>query len=161
MHIECFFHILPTLHSFTWLLVCERIHFNVALLMYLTHSNHLPSYLFVIVASYSSVSCRSSLLSASAGKYRVPSTRLVLGRHSFTFAGPPSGISVFETLLLRMSLPLTENLPLSVNLYLLRFAGLQCIPLNLVRSELVSNCILFYPVLYSNILYCIFQMIGH
>jgi hypothetical protein len=41
-----------------------------------------------MVTPCNSVKGRSSLRSASAGKYVVPGTRLVFGRRSFTVAGP-------------------------------------------------------------------------
>ena len=81
-------HITPALCSLHWLPICERIRFKLALLMYKALTNHLPSYLSSMVTPCNSVKGRSSLRSASAGKYVVPGTRLIFGRRSFTFAGP-------------------------------------------------------------------------
>jgi len=81
-------HITPALRSLHWLPVCERIRFKLALLMYRACTDHLPSYLSSMVTPCNSVKGRSSLRSASDGKYVVPGTRLVFGRRSFTVAGP-------------------------------------------------------------------------
>jgi len=59
-----------------------------ALAVYKACTNHLHSYLSSIVTPCSSVKGRSSLRSASDGKYVVPGTRLVFGRRSFTVTRP-------------------------------------------------------------------------
>ena len=81
-------HITPTLRSLHWLPVCERIRFKLERLMYRARADHLPSYISSLATHCNFVKGRSSLRSASAGKYVVPRTRLVFGRRSFTVAGP-------------------------------------------------------------------------
>src|SRR5688572_4270597 len=81
-------HTTPALRSLHWLPVRERIRFKLTLLMYRACTDHLPSYLSSMITPCNSVKGRSSLRSASAGKYVVAGTRLVFGRRSFTVAGP-------------------------------------------------------------------------
>src|SRR5688572_32777961 len=77
-------HITPALRSLHWLPVCERIRFKLALLMYRARTDHLPSYLTSMVTLCSSVKGRSSLRSASAGKYVVSQQQDLLNNHIAT-----------------------------------------------------------------------------
>jgi len=112
-------HITPALRSLHWLPVRERIRFKLALLMYRARANLLPSYLSSMVTPCNSVKGRSSLRSASAGKYVVPRTCLVFGRRSFTFAGP----TIWNALPPLVRNPLSESVFRSkLKTYLFQFA---------------------------------------
>ena len=71
-----------------WLPISEHIRFRLALLMYKACTSRLSSYLSSMVTPCSFVKGRSSLRSASDGKYVVPGTNLVFGQWSFTIASP-------------------------------------------------------------------------
>ena len=81
-------HITSALAALHWLPVTFRIKFKLCVLMHAIINGNAPTYLDNAVTSISSLPSRSSLRSASAGKYDVPATSTRFGERSFSVAGP-------------------------------------------------------------------------
>jgi len=123
-----------------------------ALLMYKACTNHLTSYWSSMVITCSSVIGRSSLRSASGGKYVVPRKRLVFGLRSFTVVGKFT--SIWNSLPrmsaippLRLSFALNWRLTSSaLYLWILLISRLQVALLNFVRRAISNYSFIVYWV---------------
>jgi hypothetical protein len=81
-------HITPALRQLHWLPIEHRITYKLCILMHLIHTGRSPSYLSDLVTATANIPSRSRLRSATSHRYELPSTRLVFGERSFSFAGP-------------------------------------------------------------------------
>jgi len=81
-----FDHVTPLLQARHWLLIEQRITFNLSVMMYKSVNGIAPSYLQENVIYPPSSRC--SLLLRSAGQRYVPRTRTILDERVFAVAGP-------------------------------------------------------------------------
>jgi len=80
-------HITPVLRQLHWLPVCQRIEFQMAVLVYKDLNGLSPQYL-AIDCQLITTSGRWRLRSSNVATCDVPRTRTTLGDRSFTAAGP-------------------------------------------------------------------------
>jgi len=79
---------MPTLKALHWLPVKQRTEFRLCLLVHLVINKRAPVYLQNLLTTTASVPGRASNRSASNNDLVKQSTRLKLGKHIFSVAGP-------------------------------------------------------------------------